>query len=614
MRTLKPFLAVVLGMAAGALPAQLDRALAQETPPPAAAIPSAAPPDTVHIPPVGAQVAPATSLPEAVQLLERDTIKYLTDGNTKTVYTPYATSTVRFKLLNESDVKGLKVFGASPYRIGVKSYKNGQLNAVSGLESIDLSILKPGWNHVAAIGGMIAKEIEITLTPLPQSGAAGIAEIELWGKGAHINATAENVAVAVTPPQTIVVKPTDVVAGAEFALGGGEGASQSARFNFNAPLTAGQVRQAFLVYELSGLSHWSEAARSFNGAPAQGGHVRRANTQWTTQSEPVSPDLIASGANFVEFHAVSDGTVPYSVRNVRLVFDPSDGWNFIDRIDTNQAAASDLLDGNAATGWQVYPGNVAARAAEPTLVAELKGAVTVDRLRLNVSEPLSGTITIEERTAAGWIAAAAPLNASSLTPGFNDIALGKAVATAVRLRFTGGDGPAKISEMQVSGSPAGEADANPALALSYPDAGQYFGDMAYVRGFLRPHSNASGAARIVVAGKPANVDRGTFEISIAKSEMGLDADGAWSVNVDAVYPDGKLITRSVKFDQLIDALRNDSATGASLTTDVSANAAKLISIADAQLDITTQALGETTRILARDSRRGGFGPSRIRAW
>ncbi|MDO9384542.1 MAG: SpvB/TcaC N-terminal domain-containing protein [Hyphomicrobiaceae bacterium] len=603
MRMFKPLLAVcVLATAVAALAPWPAMQVEAQTQPPASAPPpeSAPPPDSISLPPAGSTVVPDASLPEPVKMLERDTLQYLTDGNTHTAYTAYAQSTIRLTLNTGREVKGIKVFGASPYRLSVKSLRDGQVTSVAGLESVDLSTLRPGWNHIASAQPLLANQLELTITPLQQGGSAGIAELELWGKGAHINATAENVTVATPPPQTVVVKPVGPAPDQEFILGAGEGAAASARFNFTSPLAPNQVNKAFLVYEINGLSHWSEAARSINGAPANGGHVRREATQWTVQSEPLAPDLIAAGANVIEFRAVGDGSVPYQVRNVRLVFDPGTGWNFIDHVASNQGSADALLDGDAASGWQVYPSNTGVRAAEPTLVAELRQAVAIDRVRVNLTEPLSGNLAIEVRTGTEWQVAQASVSASTLVPGFNDIALAaRPTGTAVRLRFTGGDGPAKVAELQVAGSPAGSPDANPALTLSYPDAGQYFGDIAYVRGFLRPRANASGEARILVAGKPANVDRGAFEISIAKSEMGLDQDGAWSVNVDAVYPDGKVVTRTARFDQLVDALRNDSATAVTLTTDVAANAPKIIDIAEAQLDIVADALPQTTRILAQ---------------
>jgi RHS repeat-associated protein len=596
-RLILPKTLVLAGVLAPTLWMLSGAGLAQ-TAPPAGAVPTA---DSVSVPPAGATVVPDAGLPEAVQILERDTLKHLTDGNTNTVYTAYAPSTIRLTLNTGREVKGIKVHGASPYRLSVKAVRDGQLTAVGGLEAIDLSALGPGWNHVAATTPLLANVLQITVTPLSQGGGAGIAELELWGKGAHINATAENVTVAVPPPQTLTVRPSGVAADQEFVLGSGEGAAATARFNLTMPLSPSQVQQAFLVYDVYGLSHWSETSRSLNDAPPQGGHVRREATQWTTQSEPIAADQLPAGANTVTFRAIGDGSVPYRVRNVRLVIDPDTGWNFVDHMASNQSAgeAAALIDGDLATGWAVYPSNVGTRAAEPTLVAELRQMVAIDRLRLNLSAPLTGNVAVEVRGADGWQPVLASVAASSLAVGFNDIALNKPVGTAVRLRFSGGDGAAKITEVQVAGSPAGAVDANPALTLSYPDAGQYFGDMAYVRGFLRPRANASGDARILVAGKPASVDRGAFEISVAKSEMGLDAEGAWSVNVDAVYPDGKVVTKTVRFDQLVEALRNDSATAQSLTTDVAANAAKTIAIAEAQLDIVPEALAQTTRILAQ---------------
>lgn len=229
-------------------------------------------------------------------------------------------------------------------------------------------------------------------------------------------------------------------------------------------------------------------------------------------------------------------------------------------------------------------------------MAEFSRAIAADTLRVAVTGQLSGDAVVETSSGDGWVMAAR-LNAGALRTGDNDVALKGARGTALRLRFERGEGAGAISEIAVQGSPLGAPDAQPALTISFPDAGQYFGDMGYVRGFLEPRISSDGPARVLVAGKPVVLSQGAFEASVSRSDLNITAEGPWSVDVDAVYPDGRKVTRKVTFATPIDALSRDALSALdAVAFDVVPGAARELKYRGAELAFEADALNGKTRI------------------
>jgi hypothetical protein len=103
------------------------------------------------------------------------------------------------------------------------------------------------------------------------------------------------------------------------------------------------IARAFLVYELAGVPHWTATVRSINGLPAEGGFGAVASSGTALQMEEINPRWLRKGLNQIVFFpapgsaaapvglsnlrerdslaaAEPDGTVPYTVRNLRLVY------------------------------------------------------------------------------------------------------------------------------------------------------------------------------------------------------------------------------------------------------------------------------------------------------
>jgi RHS repeat-associated protein len=103
------------------------------------------------------------------------------------------------------------------------------------------------------------------------------------------------------------------------------------------------ISRAFLLYELTGVPHWTAAVRSINGLPARGGFGAVASPAAEQQIEEINPRWLRAGPNQILFAPAPaaertptrlvnlerpdvfaadrlHGTVPYTVSNLRLVY------------------------------------------------------------------------------------------------------------------------------------------------------------------------------------------------------------------------------------------------------------------------------------------------------
>ena len=516
----------------------------------------------VLLPAAQVSVVPDSSLPTPVQQLEALHVGDLLDKDATTAYTAFGTSTVTVSFPAQSTIQALRVYGPASYKLTVQARANAQsaYQAIAGLGAIDLSALPPGaWSTLSLPAPVAASDIQLVLQPL--QGGAGLAEIEFWGAGQHGNMAGLGAQGFAQPlaPEAVSAPATNAQGGQALTVGDPAAGGTSASFTIEAPLMPSQIARAYLVYELSGAAHWSNVARSINGAAPQGGHVREAGSSFTLQAEPISPASLVQGQNTIQF-SNGGGLPAYQIRNVRVVMEPFDGWNGIASASSNQGPATSVLDGDGATGWSIYPLNASQASAQPWLTAQLSQVTALDGLRFQLSKALDGTVSVNVLTAGKWQTVAADLPGSGFTAGWNALPLSQAQASAVRLRFAGGGSTALLTELAATGSPAGSPSATPQLAVTYPDNGQYFGDAAYVRGFIAPQRDKAGAATVTVAGKPVTLSQGTFEAAVSQADLGIAAGGAnWSVVAQASYPDGVQVSRTVQFTTLVNATQADQA-------------------------------------------------------
>ncbi|NIQ96041.1 MAG: hypothetical protein GWN87_18915, partial [Desulfuromonadales bacterium] len=199
---------------------------------------------------------------------------------------------------------------------------------------------------------------------------------------------------------------------------------------------------------------------------------------------------------------------------------------------------------DSSSGWRPY-GVVSVK--DRYLELKFDKPTQLDGLALQLKGSLKGKIETDFLENGQWHNAG--INAilgKDLTEGWNPLAIQRdAPVDGIKLRFQNGVGSsAEILEIVPLGSGVGPTRNPPDIEVSYPDAGQYYGDNAYIRGFVQPIDNGAGKARIFVAGQEVTRDDGAIEALVAKRDFTAEADG-YSVTIDARYPDGTQATRKV---------------------------------------------------------------------
>ncbi len=526
-------------------------------------------PGATRLSPIAISMQSSPVLPPEVQALEAQTVSLVLDRDTRNEFAAYDQGTIEFKLEGSTEVRALKVFGAAPYTLTVKALQNGTWNTVPGLDRIRLTTLPEAWNNFTATTPVTTDTLHVELTPAAGGKATGLKEIEIWGALAHgltPNAAANPASLAnllkSTPGGTL---PSPL---REYRLSPADGVVNAAgfAFAFNLDRNPVQFKRAFLAYEIYGLTHWVSPVRAINGNTAQGGAFVFGNKDWSTVVEPVHPIWLQPGANRIAFSLPAGVTGTYSLRNVRVIAELDDGMNAaVNAQDTTATVvdAFNVLDGDLATGWVPY-GTSGRGATSPQLTLSFDRPTVPDGVAFYLNGPLNGTLALDALVAGQWQNAGSPaVNGRQLTTGWNTIPLtGGATATALRLSFQNGTGSlGEIREILAIGSGVG-APYSPRIEVAYPDAGQYYGREAYIRGFLAATDNGSGPATLTVGGKTVPGADGAFGIVVSKEDVGLasqsDAD-PWSVDVVATYPNNEKLTTTVRLYQGGDKAKTQTA-------------------------------------------------------
>jgi RHS repeat-associated protein len=517
---------------------------------------------------------------------ETQAARQLFDRSTTTAYAPQATREIIATLEGKNTIHAIKIFGAAPYRLSVDADQSGAWSSLAGLQNIDLSHLSHDWNSILLATATQTGRLRFTLTPIASSIVTsekhdekddhersdrektnGLPELEIWGEGTRFNlksaaalrdsldskgeVPAQGRQYLATPEQGVIGAPdkmTDDLTDNTFTV--------------KLPRNPADYKRIYLAYEVNGIAHWVHALRQINGNAAQGGFGLPISESWTAQLEEINPAWLKQGDNAITFAPPKGETGSFTVRNVRLLGELDNGSNFIMHASGNatetDTEAQSVLDGDNSTGWKPY--GASSDDGTPKLTLVFDKPTQVSDLKFFLSNQLKGRFQIEYlKDEKHWMSPAREaIEGKNLTAGWNMIdAPSGGIVNGMRLVFTGGAGSsADIRELVVSGSGAGDTWPD-AINVSYPDAGQYFGRVAYLRGYLQPVANNSGAAELTVAGKRVAQTDGAFGVTISKDDIGLKKQGdrsAWSVNVKATYPDGKTVSRTIKLNNYADAI------------------------------------------------------------
>ncbi len=560
--------------------------------------------DTLRLSPAITLVEPSASLPPEVQSLETQTAPLAFDRSTTSVYTAFDASRVTTQLDSATEIRSLKIFGAAPYTLSVEASINGAYQPVAGLQSLDLSTRTETWNRFDATTPVTTAALRFNLTPVAGGAASGIKGIEIWGKGGRVNIQ-DGLALltalrGTTPPSHGRLYAASLAQG---VIGGATDDPADNTFKVKITLDPASVKRLYLAYDVLGVSHWVAASRRINGKDAQGGFLLPPATDWATQIEPVDPSWFVQGDNAIAFLAPAGSTSSYTVRNLYLVAELENGTNFIASSSANQPEDTNptraAFDGDLATGWLPYPGG-SVQATTPTLTLAFDKPTQLDGVALYLVNNLKGSIAIEHQVNGAW-AAAATVDTKNLATGWNTLkAASSGAVDGTRLVFSNGQGSsASVMELQPAGSGVGPAFA-PRIAMSYPDAGQYYGRTAYLRGFVQPLDNGSGAASLTVGGKAVVTTDGAFGATVTKDDVGFAADSdstPWSVEIKAVYPDGKTLVSNIaltNYQAPIESTPGNLLPAYNLA--VARGQAKKISYDGATLDIAATSLAADTTL------------------
>ncbi|HVQ34563.1 MAG TPA: hypothetical protein VMT33_01015, partial [Candidatus Bathyarchaeia archaeon] len=425
----------------------------------------------------------------------------LIDRETATSVSLVGSADLLFQLEHAGWLSSVKVFGPADGTIAVLAETASGWQPVPGLTAVPLSGLASGWNELAATQPVFASAALVRWTPGSGSRRA-LSEIELWGPappsagGADLRPLAASTAELSVAEREVSV-PLDVTN------------------------TLTPYRKVYLTYELRGWQEWISVSRSINGGPESGAAIGPLTGEWTPQVEEIDPAWLRSGANSVRFAAAATATLPYEVRNVRLVGEVDTGRNAVE--------ATDDVVLHAATG------------SERVATLTLDEATQVAGIDVYAPQGAAMPPRIEARIGDVWETVFASSMPGGLPAGWSYLPLSeRRPVLALRVAWPAYD---EAIETVPVGSAVGSASSHPAIRVSYPTDGRYYGREAHLRGFLVPRG-----AEVWIAG--ARVDRadGSFAATVSKDDLGLfdEADATpWSVEVRAVYPNGRVVVREI---------------------------------------------------------------------
>jgi hypothetical protein len=352
--------------------------------------------------------------------------------------------------------------------VGVYDDADGQLAIIPDEKDspetvIDLRRNSPRWNRFA-----IAKPIQATSVTLewrPSHPDAMLREVELWGTVAGSNDLTREIPRLPAdlfrglPAGAHELKGTGSALPVSVAsvFGGGEGG----RFTVKLDQEPSSYERVFLVYELSGLAHFTGAMRAINGKRTVGGHDAMLGAAGGLQAEEISPAWLVKGANSIQFFPVDESDpVGYRVDKLRIVALPRSSNNL-----ANQDAWQGVTDHNDATTWTSSHGR-----KQDLREWQFTRRSQPEAIEFRLFQAGDGKIQV---LAGGkGTSAKASIDLSGFEPGWHRVPLSNLpAADKLLLSLVGGkEQEVAISELTISASPLPVDDA-PRMELTYPLSG-----------------------------------------------------------------------------------------------------------------------------------------------
>jgi len=372
----------------------------------------------------------------------------------------------------------LKVHGARNLRIEVAGRA---LNAVG-----------QGWERLSLEGVERNARVEVLLTP--QGPDASLGELELWGSGRPAAPRSPELLVAAAPGQfENLVRVSPKKDSAKLELGTD---ASCASFQFDFPHPANAVRRAYLTYEGPGLKSSVVLRRSLNGWPASGGFWMGPGEAPRRVIDEIDPRQL-SGSNALSLCLPDEATSDIPVQGLTLVAELDDGTNVLDRDSQVHASGA----------WDVS--SVTSAAVNENAWSFLR-PMAIDRLEVSSGSPRVVLSSAKAKHGGDWTDLATDVVISEGEAFALSFDEATPSAEALSLRFADPERvdlpKPHVAEVRVAGSSVGPK--LPKIVVTYPTAGEHFGSVAYVSGFVDGES-LTDRVDVTLDGEPSP-GNGTF--------------------------------------------------------------------------------------------------------
>ncbi len=552
--------------------------------------------------PTAAAILPVPLRPAAVSWLAPEGGAHdpwvLFDGRASTGLEVSTSDPVRIGVRLESvtALSAITLLGPAEGTVTVFGQDGDSLRPLTSLADVAVHARAGEWRRLATNDEGRFDRLVVQWTP---SGSAGPTEIGLWGLGLpERTATDAELADRIlsnAAPGAATFNANPVGARlSHVELGSGAPSGPGHATTFHASLTADprSLARAFLVYELTGLGHFTEPPRQINGLAVRGGAAPGDAGEGGLQVEEIAPEWLRLGDNEVRFLPfLGAGAPDYGVRHVRIVGTP--------RAAVREARMFDAFDGKRSPPQRLsFEAPSQAHDVVFELLRPADGALLLQATDSKAKRPVRIDL---HGLDAGWHRA-----------DVGALPVSTAVAIVVEGPANKGGGQREdrafpaVSEVALTTSEVPRDADDQAIVVTYPLHGECVEHNARVRGFVRAPREAGGvsslrAATIVADGSSLSQDA-SFEISVP--EPGASVGKSWAVPLEATLGDGEVLRRSIAIEPCLDRVKPEDGKivedeGAPFAEVVHAGQAKTIAFAGAKLDIPEGAVDHDVRITVR---------------
>ncbi|MCL2448365.1 MAG: hypothetical protein FWD17_05410, partial [Polyangiaceae bacterium] len=491
-------------------------------------------------------------------------------------------------LASPTRLAALTVLGPTEGTLTVWAAEGDARRPIEPLDRVEVRARRGEWKRLPVHDAGPVSRLIVEWAASSPTGPSGLG---LWGLSAPVReATDPELADRILSgalPGTLVAKGAPDAAEIS-RIGFGPGAAsmpRDGRFEVRLDTEPHTWAHAFLVYELTGIGHFTQAVRQINGGTPRGGAGVTVTSEGGLQVEEIAPEWLRRGENEIRFLPLPQvGAPSYSVRNVRIV-----GTGHAGLVETRMSGAS-------SKGGQLHRALAFETMSQPhDLVFELL-------------EPTQGLLSLHA-AGAPKTAGAMQVDLKGMEPGWHHVALdGLPASSAVDVALEPRHGGAAFARPVEGVSPpvsevALTASALPRdrerIAVAYPLHGECRDHHVRVTGFV-------GGADDRVVGLRANGVEGdvgadgSFAVDVPEGT----GSGEWSAALEATLASGKVLRRALPLSPCEEtpATANPDTSeddGAPFVALVRAGEKKTIAFAGATLDIPAGAVDHDVRITVR---------------